>query len=459
MANGAVTTPTSSTGVGPVRILPSVAVLLAIVAALLYPGRAPLVNDDSDLLLHALTANHEHRIESRGLTGSFGLPYGPMPTQFYQACLIATKNPFALVILHGVFFLGTLAAALWWLARSMGFSTWFVTVVLLAPPIWYYSKSMWDNPLAIPVGTLAFAAYASFYKQPSGWKIALATACLLSLLSIHPMTLPLVVGITAHVLILKRKFIWEYRSSIAVAVLAFGVFNAGYFLRAARYISHHEHASAPTLLHPEQHAAPHWGKPTTWRAFVQPLNGGAILTPEPFQWVGAALGWVGIAMALRRFREPMVVLCLAIQVLMMVMSGFLRLALAPHYFNGIAIVSIFFVWLVVEQFAALLPVCAFVFALGSLHYANGWAHGPNLSQQVGIVRALRPYNDTVARTDVEQFVLYPQSLWVLRELEGRDQSGAHSGNLFIHGDANGRLTLLQADVPLAPPIALEKPEP
>jgi len=106
-----------------------------------------------------------------------------------------------------------------------------------------------------------------------------------------------------------------------------------------------------------------------------------------------------------------------------------------------------------------LPVCAFVFALGSLHYANVWAHGPNLSQQVGIVRALRPFNDTVARTDVEQFVLYPQSLWVLRELEGRDQSGAHSGNLFIHGDANGRLTLLQADVPLAPPIALEKPEP
>ena len=457
MANG-VTSPTSSTGVGPVRILPSVAVLLAIVAALLYPGRAPLVNDDSDLLLHALAANHEHRIESRGLTGSFNLPYGPMPTQFYQACLVATKNPFALVILHGVAFLGIFAAALWWLARTMGFSTWFVTVVLLAPRIWYYSKSMWDNPLAIPVGTLAFAAYASFYKQPSGWKIGLATACLLSLLSIHPMTLPLVMGITAHVLILKRKFIWEYRFSIAVAVLAFGVFNAGYFLRAARYISHHEHSSVPTLLHPEQHAAPHWGKPTTWRAFVQPLNGGAILTPEPFQWVGAALGWVGIAIALRRFREPMVALCLAILVLMMLMSGFLRLALAPHYFNGIAVVSIFFVWLVVEQIAALLPVCAFVFALGSLHYANVWAHGPVLRQQVGIVRALRPYNDKVARTDVEQFVLYPQSLWVLRELEGRDQPGRHSGKLFIHGDANGRLTLLQAAVPLAPTVALE-PEP
>jgi hypothetical protein len=381
-----------------------------------------------------------------------------MPTQFYQACLVATKDPFAIVILHGIVFLVLLAVALLWLVRTTGFSEWFVPVVLLSPRIWYYSKSLWDNPLAIPIGALGFAAYVSFYKQPSGWKIGIAAACLLSLLSVHPMTLPLVVGITAHALVFRRDHIWRYRLPIAVGVLVFGVLNAGYALRAVRYLSHRELPAAQpaaTVLRPEQHAAPEKGKPTTWEAFVYPLNGGALLTPGPFEWVGAALGWVGIAIAARRFREPLVALCLVILVLMMLMSGFLRLALAQHYFNGIAVVNIFFIWLVFEQVAALLPVFAFLLALGSLHYSNTWTYGPDLSEQVGILRALRPYNDAVARTDVEQFVLYPQSLQILRKLEGRDQPGRHSGKLFVHGDPNGRLTLLEENVPSLPSISLE----
>lgn len=455
MVTSTVASPASIPRVLPVRILPSVAILIVIVAALLHPGRAPLVNDDSDLLLHALAANHDHRIESRGLTGSFGLPYGPMPTQFYQACLVATKDPFALIIFHGIVFLVLLAVALLWLAQTIGFSVWFVPVVLLSPRIWYYSKSLWDNPLAIPIGALAFAAYASFYKQPSGWKIGLATVCLLSLLSIHPMTLPLVVGITAHAFILRRKLIWRYRLSVAIGVLAFGFLNAGYFARAARYLSHHKAQSAATLARPEQHAAPQKGKPTRLEAFVYPLKGGAILMRGPLEWLGSALGWVGIALALRRFREPMVALCLIILALAMLMSGFLRLVLLPHYFNGIAVVNIFFIWLVLEQISVLLPVCALVLALCSLRYANTWADGPVLSEQVGVVRALRLYNDLAARTDVKQFALYPQSLQVLRELEGRDQPGRHSGKLFIHGDSNGRLTLLEKDVQALPSISLE----
>jgi hypothetical protein len=381
-----------------------------------------------------------------------------MPTQFYQACLVATKDPFALVILHGIVFLVLLAVALFWLARTIGFSLWFVPVVLLSPRIWYYSKSLWDNPLAIPIGALGFAAYVSFYKQPSGWKIGLATACLLSLISIHPMTLPLVVGVTAHALIFRRQLGWKYRLPIVIGVLVFGLLNAGYALRAVRYLLHHKLPAAQstvTVPRLEQHAASEKGKPTTWEAFVYPLNGGAFLMPGKFEWVGVALGWVGIALAVRRFREPLVGLCLAILVLMMLMSGFLRLALAEHYFNGIAVVNIFFIWLVVEQITALLPVFALLLALGSLHYSNTWANGPDLSQQVGIVRALRPYDDSVARTDVEQFVLYPQSLQILRKLEGRDQPGRHSGKLFLHGDPSGRLTLLQQDLPSLPSVNLE----
>src|SRR6476620_6381117 len=52
------------------------------------PGDTPWVNDEPNLIANALRANAAHHLAPGGLFGSFGVAYGPLPTQIYQALLL-----------------------------------------------------------------------------------------------------------------------------------------------------------------------------------------------------------------------------------------------------------------------------------------------------------------------------------------------------------------------------------
>src|SRR5205814_6967687 len=147
-----------------------------------WPGDAPWTNDEPHLLAAALDANAAHRPAAMGLYGSYGVPYGPLPTQIYQVLLLVTRDPVLLVAIRGVLTMSATGLALLWLSRTLRLPRWFIPAVLLSPFLWLYSRILWDNTFAIPVGALALAAYASFLATGRGRSLLLAVGCLLALL-------------------------------------------------------------------------------------------------------------------------------------------------------------------------------------------------------------------------------------------------------------------------------------
>src|SRR5690349_10038918 len=60
----------------------------AVVPAALWAGDISWMQDEPRHLAKAFYANQRHTIETHGLNGNFGVPYGPLPTQIYQLFLL-----------------------------------------------------------------------------------------------------------------------------------------------------------------------------------------------------------------------------------------------------------------------------------------------------------------------------------------------------------------------------------
>src|SRR5688572_21922679 len=65
-------------------IVSIVTVLAAVVMAVWNIGDVSFLQDEPRLLAKAYHCNAAGTIESCGLNGNFGIPYGPLPTQIYQ---------------------------------------------------------------------------------------------------------------------------------------------------------------------------------------------------------------------------------------------------------------------------------------------------------------------------------------------------------------------------------------
>ena len=94
-----------------------VTVALAIVPSVMWAGAASWSNDEPMLLIHAWSSNHAHRLADRGLSGAFPVPYGPLPTHFYQLLLLFTNDLRAMVVIRATLCSALLAGSLLWLAR------------------------------------------------------------------------------------------------------------------------------------------------------------------------------------------------------------------------------------------------------------------------------------------------------------------------------------------------------
>ena len=224
-------------------LLPAIACALITLALMIWPGDAPWGGDDVVLISTAIQANQQHRLVEAGLGGSFGYPYGPLPENIYQLLSLFSHDPIVLVRLHAGLFSAVTAAALLLLASAAGVSLWLAPMMMLGPFFWFYDRLLWDNPFAMPVGTLMLAAYGTFLRRPSRWAFLTAIACAIALPLIHLMTLPLVVPLILHAVWFHRSAFLRYWIGLASIVGVSSFFSWHYVLRVARQLH-----DSPALL-------------------------------------------------------------------------------------------------------------------------------------------------------------------------------------------------------------------
>ena len=445
----------------------------ALVPAVLWAGDVYFVNDEPRLIAKAYHANREFRLESRGLYGNFGIPYGPLPTHVYQLLLLVTHDPVVLAAIRAALCAGTTAVGLLWLARSLRLNPWFAAAVVLAPYVWMYNRVLWDASFAVPFGTLALAAYAAFLRSGSRGPLLVAVACLVAILFIHPQDLPLFVPIVAHMLWRHRPALWRHRVGVA-AVL--GVVLAPNVV----YVGHASKALVSRFATSVREGYPSKDKLGRPEALLTAFHGGALLGGSYYAEVdsrlrgphllvrAARLGssvvypliWLGIGVAgvrwLRRRRgaddgeldypaEPTLVrarraifgIALAGLGLLVLLYGLMRMPPYPQYFFGTFPLHVLFAWVGIDALSRRsrfggLATLVYAASVGYITLASmGQIHRegydrddltdtrmerPTLANQVRVVRELNRYGNTRVTTDVIAYQKYGQALRALRLL-------------------------------------------
>ncbi len=268
-----------------------VTLLAAIGPAVLWPGDTPWTNDEPMLIVHAAEANQGRWLVSRGLSGNLGLSYGPLPTQIYQALLLLTHDPCLLVALRGLLCAGVTAISLLSLARTLRFSPWFAAAVCLAPNVYLFHRILWDATFIVPIGTLAFAAYASFLQAGSRKSFLLMLATTFALPLIHPQTLPLFVVLFGHLLWRHRPAFWKHRFGVLAVAAVLLTLNARYLQYAIFTVV----TQGSQLVRNGQGT-----KISPLRAALTPLFAGDILCGDPFSVGDSRLGHLASLVATAR---------------------------------------------------------------------------------------------------------------------------------------------------------------
>lgn len=460
----------------------------ALVSAVLWPGDISWVNDEPRLIAKAYHANREFRLEIKGLSGNFGIPYGPLPTHVYQFLLLFTHDPIVLGAIRAALCAGATAIGLLWLARSLRLNPWFAAAVVLAPYVWMYNRILWDASFAIPIGTLALAAYAAFLRTGSGRSLLLCVACLAGILFIHPQDLPLFTPIAVHMLWRHRTALWRRRVGIAVILLVTLVLNGAYIRTAAKAVVER--------FGPSVRQGYPGGKVSRAQAVLTPFLGGTLLGGRqyaeidshlrgPWQLVAVAklgsslvhpLIWLGIGAAgvrwlrrrrgagdaelddpadptLREARRAVFGIALAGLAMLVVLYSVMRMPPFPQYFFGTFPLFVVFAWVGVDALSRVrlgsLAVVVYGLSVGYITLASraqihreGYDRDdttdtrmerPTLANQLRVARELNRYSDTRVMTDVVLYQKHGQSLRALRLLIPPDPGTVqtHSGQLVI----------------------------
>jgi hypothetical protein len=375
----------------------------------IWPGDAPWGGDDVVLISTAIKANHEHHLIAAGLGGSFGYPYGPIPSQIYQMLVMFSHDPVVLVRLHAVLFAAAVAGALLYLAAVMNLSPWMAPMTMVGPFFFFYSRLMWDNTFAIPVGTLLLASYGDCLRRSSRAAFFTAVSCAIALPLIHPMTLPLVIPVVIHALIFKRDAIKKHWPGLIVIALCAAICSGAYVQRVADQLR-----QSPNLIPPRADAL------TRAQAAVFPLFAGRLFSAHGFfdergpemGWeqnrlveisrllstVSYPLIWLGMFAAIARIRNltPVPALCLGTLLLQSLMDARLRISPYPHYYSGTWAAAVVFLWMGLDllgrfklrsaiglTYAIVMVISTIAFAV-DIHRQGGglvW-YGPSLGTQL-----------------------------------------------------------------------------
>jgi hypothetical protein len=437
----------------------------AVVPVVWWIGDVSFIQDEPRLLAKAYHANAAGQLESRGLNGNFGIPYGPLPTQIYQVLLHVTHDPITLAGIRAGLCAGITAIGLLWLAWALRLNPWFATAVVLAPYVWNFHRIMWDASFAIPIGVMALAAYASFLRTRSRWALFTAILCVLCLAFIHPQDAPLLTPIGLHMLWTQRPALARHYVGVALILGIVFALNFGYFKRAYDAASWARHEGVLKKGYPGNNKS-------KAESMLNAFRGGSMLEGSRFAardsqlrnppWLVAAaqagsrtvyvLIWVGILVAavrlilritsrpdgedddlddptLRSARRALFGIALTGVLLQMLICGVMRIPPEPQYYFGTFGIHVLLAWIAVDAMArffrldwaiiAVYGVSVAYITIASLIHVHhvGYARGtfrPALSNQVQVARGLNRYADPTVYTDVQMYQAFPQAIRSLR---------------------------------------------
>ena len=450
--------------------------LLALVPVVLWPGDVSWLIDEPRILAAAWHANHDGQLADGGLYGNFGIRYGPLPTQLYQVLLLVTHDPRGLVLLRGLGCAAVTSGALLWLARSLALPAWFAAALVGSPHLVNYHRVLWDANFCLPLGTLAFAAFADFLRTARLWPLRSCVGASAVLPLIHPMALALAGPVLGWLAWRERAALWRDRRALAVV----GAVLLGLH---AQYLWHVPGQLVARLSGSVEKGYP--GGESRAASALAPLLGGRLLGGADYleslarpaalpalqaaaQW-GARLIypliWLGIALGVWRVwrafrarenlsvRECVTAVALAGLVGQMVLCGLMRIPALPQYFFGTFVLHAVMAWLAVEALgrwrAGALPGVVYAASSAVLTVSAALvihAHGfekprwPTLANSVAVARALNHFSDPTVQTDVAVLQKNPQILRTLRLLlpPARGEAQRESGQLFIgHFELDG----------------------
>jgi hypothetical protein len=438
-------------------LLPWLLALATLLPVVLWPGDVSWRIDEAQLIANAFYFNQDHMPAHTGLFGNFGVPYGPVPTQTYQALLAITHDPLALVVLRGLLCACLTGVGLLWLARTLGLRAWFAAVILVAPNIVAFHRILWDASFTIPLGALCLAALADFLQTKRAWSLRLCAVCTVLLPINHPQALPLAAPVGAWLL-------WRHRADFRVDKIAMWRIGAVLFILHFLYIF----AVAGVVWWKLTHGAVSLQYPVKNARFLSmlaPFLGGNLLAGfdyangvarpagqawivesamwasrliYPIIWIGIAAAATRIAPVVRALRtgtaiatrdlfSTLLIVCLGVQFIIFTV---LRIPPGPQYFFGtfaLHAALAFFGIEVLGKVKLAVPVGALLGAanafitLGGMaavhtrgYEATGW---PTMANCLGAVRQLDRYAaDQIVLTDIELVQRFPQPIRTLRLL-------------------------------------------
>ncbi len=454
-------------------------VLLALCPTVLWPGEVSWLIDEPRLVANAWHYNNDHGLADRGLFGNMGFPYGPLPTQIYQALLMLTHDPFALVLLRSILCAGVTSFSLLWLARTLGLPAWFVAGILVAPFISTYHRVLWDASFTIPVGALAVASFASFLRTGRARSLRICAAATVILPMIHPQSLPLCLPLGGYLLWQHRADIRRDRSRMLWTGIGVGALHVLYLIVVAGVFCYR-------IKHGVQATYPGIGSRS--ESALAPFLGGNLLTGFDYAYEIASPGgpewltvvtawssrliypliWIGILVSIPRAsavfrlwrsarenrtspsqveaRDITATVLLAGLALQLLLFVALRIPTGKQYYFGTFAIHATFAMVAVGALrkfrmgtvlgAAFTIATAYITFGGSLaihlhgYDAPGW---PMLRDSVAVAQAMNDFSDTEALTDVPLFQRYPQPIRTLRLLipPAHGQPQRESGRLFV----------------------------
>jgi hypothetical protein len=423
------------------------ALLAAGLLPLVWPGDAPFINDEPLLIESALHANAALHLADRGLLGTFGVAYGPLPTWVYQVLTGITHDLVVVVALHAALMAAVTALALWWLGRSLRLPLWFAPVPLVSPYFWFYARVLLDNPFLIPLGTLALAGYAAHLVTGSRTGLRVSLAAALSMTLVHLMSVAFLAPLLGHMLIVRRRELWAERIPVAVTIVVLGVL-------AWPYWNYLLHARLPPGggSRAEGWLFPLWGgRLFSARALdyfygSAPVSGRVLQIASNISALAFALVWMGIGVALcrtgvakvrgqwsaRAHLSAILLLTVACQSVLDGLSGKFE---HPQYYNATWAVFALLSWFAIDWLASAtrtrwlataaagLLAAALLTTVGTLgvrlHRTSGTRtiYGPTIANQQDVARELGRYSPRTPLTvSVTPYQTYPHALAILREL-------------------------------------------
>ncbi|MCB0336376.1 MAG: hypothetical protein KDD62_08720 [Bdellovibrionales bacterium] len=208
-----------------------VVALLAL--ALFYSGDIPWINDEPLLLQRAFQANQAGQLAVEGLTGTSGLPYGPVPTWYYQASLFLRHESINLVTLafkkQGECILVTILG-LAGVLKLLKFRKLSFLLVLLSPYLYLYQRMLWDNPFIVPLSAIFAYFFLAMLERPKPL-VGLALCLFASLLvQVHLMALMMLIPAFFILLINTRKFLVKNLHWCLLGAVIFFVTSGPYLL-------------------------------------------------------------------------------------------------------------------------------------------------------------------------------------------------------------------------------------